>query len=334
MLVVDETGDLKKGAATVGVQRQYTGTAGRIENAQVAVFLTYAARGRARPDRPGPVPAAVLDRGPGPLPGRRHPGRYRVRDQAGRWPANDHRALAAGVPPAGSPATRSTAPTRACARLEAPPAPATCWPSPRTTRSPPAPGRRRRCASPPACPRGLAAPSAGPGSKGERYSTGPGSPSTAAPRRPGSTAADPPQPRAPASWRTTAATPPRRVPLAALVRVAGAAGRSRRTSRPGRASPAWTSTRSAAGPPGTAGPPWPCSPTPSWPSPPPPTRPPAAGPTGMIPLTRNEIPRLLTGLITGQPAAPATACAGPPGGGATSTAPGPATTSGKPGTMN
>lgn len=42
VLVVDETGDLKKGTATVGVQRQYTGTAGRIENAQVATYLTYA----------------------------------------------------------------------------------------------------------------------------------------------------------------------------------------------------------------------------------------------------------------------------------------------------
>jgi len=41
MLVVDETGDVKKGTATAGVQRQYTGTAGRIENAQVAVYLTY-----------------------------------------------------------------------------------------------------------------------------------------------------------------------------------------------------------------------------------------------------------------------------------------------------
>jgi hypothetical protein len=35
VLVTDETGDVKKGAATAGVQRQYTGTAGRIENAQV-----------------------------------------------------------------------------------------------------------------------------------------------------------------------------------------------------------------------------------------------------------------------------------------------------------
>jgi SRSO17 transposase len=52
VLVVDETGDLKKGEQSVGVQRQYTGTAGRIENAQVAVFLTYAAaRGHAFIDR-------------------------------------------------------------------------------------------------------------------------------------------------------------------------------------------------------------------------------------------------------------------------------------------
>ncbi|AHH97591.1 hypothetical protein KALB_4228 [Kutzneria albida DSM 43870] len=41
ILVVDETGDVKKGVCSVGTQRQYTGTAGRIENAQVGVFLTY-----------------------------------------------------------------------------------------------------------------------------------------------------------------------------------------------------------------------------------------------------------------------------------------------------
>jgi SRSO17 transposase len=38
MLVVDETGDVKKGEHTVGVQRQYTGTAGRIENPRSACF--------------------------------------------------------------------------------------------------------------------------------------------------------------------------------------------------------------------------------------------------------------------------------------------------------
>jgi SRSO17 transposase len=44
VLVVDETGDGKKGTATVGVQRQYTGTLGKVDNAQVAVYLTYASR--------------------------------------------------------------------------------------------------------------------------------------------------------------------------------------------------------------------------------------------------------------------------------------------------
>lgn len=42
ILVVDETGFLKKGKKSVGVQRQYSGTAGRIENCQIGVFLTYA----------------------------------------------------------------------------------------------------------------------------------------------------------------------------------------------------------------------------------------------------------------------------------------------------
>jgi SRSO17 transposase len=52
VLVIDETGDLKKGSLTVGTQRQYSGTAGRIENAQVAVYLTYASRyGHALMDR-------------------------------------------------------------------------------------------------------------------------------------------------------------------------------------------------------------------------------------------------------------------------------------------
>jgi SRSO17 transposase len=52
VLVVDETGFLKKGGKSAGVQRQYSGTAGRIENCQVGVFLTYASpRGRALVDR-------------------------------------------------------------------------------------------------------------------------------------------------------------------------------------------------------------------------------------------------------------------------------------------
>jgi SRSO17 transposase len=52
VLIVDETGFLKKGTKSVGVQRQYSGTAGRIENCQVGVFLAYAgSAGRAFLDR-------------------------------------------------------------------------------------------------------------------------------------------------------------------------------------------------------------------------------------------------------------------------------------------
>ncbi|MCW5606722.1 MAG: IS701 family transposase [Nitrosomonas sp.] len=45
VLIVDETGFVKKGTHSVGVQRQYSGTAGRIENSQIGVFLCYAGAG-------------------------------------------------------------------------------------------------------------------------------------------------------------------------------------------------------------------------------------------------------------------------------------------------
>lgn len=52
VLIVDETGFLKKGTHSAGVARQYTGTAGRVENAQVGVFLAYAScKGHALIDR-------------------------------------------------------------------------------------------------------------------------------------------------------------------------------------------------------------------------------------------------------------------------------------------
>jgi SRSO17 transposase len=52
VLVVDETGFLKKGTKSCGVARQYTGTAGRVENCQVGVFLGYVTpKGRALIDR-------------------------------------------------------------------------------------------------------------------------------------------------------------------------------------------------------------------------------------------------------------------------------------------
>jgi SRSO17 transposase len=52
VLILDETGFVKKGRASVGVARQYSGTAGRIENSQIAVFAAYASSmGHALVDR-------------------------------------------------------------------------------------------------------------------------------------------------------------------------------------------------------------------------------------------------------------------------------------------
>lgn len=59
VLVVDETGFLKKGLQSVGVARQYSGTAGRVENCQIGVFLVYAtAYGRTFLDRELYMPKA------------------------------------------------------------------------------------------------------------------------------------------------------------------------------------------------------------------------------------------------------------------------------------
>lgn len=65
VLVVDETGFLKKGTKSAGVARQYSGTAGRIENSQIGVFLAYATtRGRTLIDRELYLPKAwTEDRG-------------------------------------------------------------------------------------------------------------------------------------------------------------------------------------------------------------------------------------------------------------------------------
>jgi SRSO17 transposase len=71
--VVVETGDVKKGTASAGVQRQYSGTAGRVENCQVAVFLSYAA----------PAGHALIDRE-----------LYLPRS----WTADRARCAAAGIP--------------------------------------------------------------------------------------------------------------------------------------------------------------------------------------------------------------------------------------------
>src|SRR4051812_32397522 len=62
ILVVDETGFLQKGEKSAGVQRQYSGAAGRTENCQIGVFLTYASpRGPPFLDRALYLPASWTD---------------------------------------------------------------------------------------------------------------------------------------------------------------------------------------------------------------------------------------------------------------------------------
>jgi len=90
VLIVDETGFLKKGEQSAGVQRQYSGTAGKVENCQVGVFLAYStARGRTFLDRALYLPRA--------------------------WTAQAKRCQAAGIPPT---VVFATKPRRARQMLE------------------------------------------------------------------------------------------------------------------------------------------------------------------------------------------------------------------------
>ena len=62
VVVIDETGFLKKGRMSAGVARQYSGTAGRVENVQIGVFLTYASsRGHTLLDRELSLPKEWTD---------------------------------------------------------------------------------------------------------------------------------------------------------------------------------------------------------------------------------------------------------------------------------
>jgi SRSO17 transposase len=62
VLIADETGFVKKGRSSAGVQRQYTGTSGKVDNCQVGVFLAYATgRGRALIDRELYLPKSWTD---------------------------------------------------------------------------------------------------------------------------------------------------------------------------------------------------------------------------------------------------------------------------------
>jgi hypothetical protein len=267
--VVGETGDLKKGAHTVGVQRQYTSTAGRVENAQVAVYLVYATdAGHAVVDWELYLPRSWTD----------DPARCRavgVPDQVGfatkpeLATAMICRALDAGAPAAwaagdevygANPTLRAELEARgvgyvlavACdhrVRLAAPAtAPTLCSGTFRR-------GHGSRC-------RVERAPRATACTTGRLCAW------TTTARRPWATRAGTGcwcvATAPPASWLSTAAphpTPPR-WPSWSGSRAGD--GPSRNACRPARAWSGWTSIRSAAGAPGIAGPHWRCSPMPSW----------------------------------------------------------------------
>src|ERR671933_501880 len=98
VLVLDETSFLKKGTKSVGVQRQYSGTAGRIENCQIGVFLAYISRrGQAFIDRALYLPESwAEDRARRAEAGVPETITFRTKPELGRIMLE--RAFAAGVP--------------------------------------------------------------------------------------------------------------------------------------------------------------------------------------------------------------------------------------------
>jgi SRSO17 transposase len=94
VFIADDTGFVKKGRRSAGVQRQYTGTSGKIDNCQLGVFLAYATgRGHALIDRELYLPAA--------------------------WTGDPDRCAAAGIPEETEFATKPELAVRMLERVEA-----------------------------------------------------------------------------------------------------------------------------------------------------------------------------------------------------------------------
>ena len=261
VLVVDETGDVTKGTATVGTQRQYTGTAGRVENAQVAVYLTYAGQaGHAMIERELYLPKSwTID--PQRCAGAGIPADVEFATKPALAGGNDHSrarywgagavsgrrrglrrrpgaAHAAGGPPSRlRPGHRWRPPGAHRGRTDAP---ATLWPPP--------------------CPRvpGSGSPLAR-GLRDSATTTGRGSPW---PPRPDTTGYSPAATPVTVNSPAIAATPRPWFRSVSWSASPDAVGPLRKVFRLARAWPDSMSTRSAAGWPGGAGPCSRCSPTP------------------------------------------------------------------------
>ncbi|TWJ24482.1 SRSO17 transposase [Micromonospora endolithica] len=265
VLVTDETGFLKKGVCSVGVQRQYTGTAGRIENSQVGVFLAYVApAGRAMIDRRLYLPETTWCDRPDRLAAAGVPDDVGFATKPALARQMIAAAIEAGVPfgwvtgdevYGADPGLRAHLEHRGIGyvlavgcdrRVAVNDGRILVRVDDLAARIPTAEWQLHSC---------------GPGAKGPRDYLW--------------------------AWITTAIRPgehrwllirrnrttgelafylcwsPRPMPLHTLVRVAGSRWALRSCSRPAKARSAWTITRSAAGPAGTGSSPWPCSPWPS-----------------------------------------------------------------------
>ncbi len=266
VLVVDETGFLKKGLHSAGVQRQYTGTAGRIENAQVGVFLAYASsRGRALIDRRLYLPEHTWCRDPELRSGSGVPEQVEFATKPRLALQMIEAALDAGCASSWvtgdevygqDPQLRSALEARGIGYVLA----VAC-----TTRVRINQDRTVARAD------GVAATlprdawhrqSAGAGAKGPRYydwawvQTGADRNRCLLIRR------NPATPQ-PANSPSTCAGHQARWRCPRSCASLGSGGASRSASKPQKARSAWTTTRSVTGPPGTATSPWPCS---HWPS--------------------------------------------------------------------
>jgi len=108
VLIADETGFVKKGTKSAGVAHQYSGTAGRIENSQIGVFLAYASdRGRALIDRELYLPKEwIADRDRCAAAGIPDDVGFATKPELAQLMVE--RALAARIPLHGSPPTKPT----------------------------------------------------------------------------------------------------------------------------------------------------------------------------------------------------------------------------------
>jgi len=274
VLIADETGFLKKGTRSAGVQRQYSGTAGRTENCQIGVFLAYASsHGHALIDRELYVPASwAEDRDRCREAGIPHDVEFATKPRLAQ--AMLARALDAGVPFAWFTADEVYGQAKYLRRWLEERGVAYVM-AIRCSDTFPVSGTEQRADALTAAlsARSWQRLSAGPVGPGS--TTGPGSPSRPAPRPAAGTGCWPAAPcTTPVKSPITPATGPVVPAWWTWPGPPAAAGTSKNASSKPRTRPGWTTTRSGPGGPGTPTSPCPCWP---WPGCPPPAPKPQKG---------------------------------------------------------